>query len=238
MATRHRGFPPFIWPSVHELTKCVQSKPVLADALGDATTVLGVMGGLAGDGIAGLTSFLERHPAVRGILIVAVYAACPTRRNDLMRLLELQRRSGNDIEIRVLLMTVFGGGLPANCLVGTPHSGTPPVFVFGPTVNFNWVNVDPSQVNLAFRAPPAMFDEWRKWFDATWHEATPLTEEIADIPELVPATGSPEAAAMWEDYCALCANLERKQRVIVGEDGEVCNTENADGSEDRTPTTV
>ena len=228
--------PPFIWPSVYELTKCVESKPVLADALGDAGTVLGIMGGLAGDGIAGLNSFFERHPSVRGILIVAVYAACPTRRNDLMRLLELQRRSGNDIEIRVLLMTEFGGGLPANCLVGIPHCGTSPVFVFGPTVNFNWVNVDPSQVNLAFRAPPVMFDEWRKWFDATWHEATPLTEEIADIPELVPATGSPEASAMWEDYRALCANLERKQRVIVDEDGEVCDTENADGSEDRTPT--
>ena len=133
-------------------------------------------------------------------------------------------------------MTEWGNGLPANCLVGIPDGDAPPVFVFGPTPSFSWANIDPTQVNLAFRAPPAMLDEWRKWFDATWHEATPLTEKTAEIPALVPATGSPEAAAIWEAYRALCADFERKQNVTVDEDGEVQDGEKDDGTEDRTPT--
>lgn len=161
---------------------------MLTDALGDARTVLGIVGGLDADGIAGLSLFLEQRPRIQVTLIIAVYAACPTRRNDLMRLLELQDCSGDNIEFRIPLMTELGDGLPANCLVGIPDGGTSPVFVFGPTPGFNWGNIDPTQVNLAFRASPAMFDEWRKWFDATWRQATPLTEETAEIPALVPAT--------------------------------------------------
>ena len=209
---------------------------MLIDALGNAATVLGIAGGLDEDGIAELNLFFERRPRIQVMLIIAVYAACPTRRDDLVRLLEIQHRSGNSIEFRVLLMAELGNGLPANCLVGIPDGGTMPVFASGPTPNFRWDNIDPTQVNLAFRSPPAMFDAWRKWFDATWQEAAPLTDETMEIPGLVPATGSPEAAALWENYRALCTSLERKQHVIVNEDGEVQDGEKADGSEDQTPT--
>ncbi len=209
---------------------------MLTDALGDAKAVLGIAGGLDAEGIAGLSLFFERQPRIPVMLIIAVYAACPTRRDHLMRLLELQHESGNSIEFRILLMEELGGGLPANCLVGLLHGGIPPIFVFGPTSGFKRDNIDTTQFNLAFRAPPAMFDEWRKWFDATWRRATPLTEETVEIPALVPARGSPEAAVQWESYRALCASVERQQHVTVDESGEVQDGAKADGSEDRTPT--
>jgi len=227
---------PFVWPSLYELTKQAEPRPVLTDALGDARTVLGIAGGLGTDGIDGLNLLFKRRPRVQVTLIIAVYAACPTRHSDLMRLLELQDCSGGTIKFRILLMTELGDGLPANCLVGIPDSSTSPVFVFGPTPGFNWGNIDPTQVNLAFRAPPAVFDEWRKWFDATWLQATPLTEDTAEIPALVPATGSPEAAVLWEGYRALFVSIEPKKCVTVDENGEVQNEVKADGSEDRTPT--
>jgi hypothetical protein len=232
--------PPFVWPCVPVLLgEADYALPVpFQPTLENAATVLGVASAVDHCGGEWLETVLGERPSLNALVILAVFAGCPTRRRDLEGLIDLQARAKGGVQFRVLPMAMDVGA-PANCLVAMPSDGAAPVFLVGPTPNFGIDGADRTQVNLAFAAEAALFDQWRRWFDWTWLQAAPLTDVTADIPALVPATGTPEAAAQWRAYCAICGESEQPAAPAIDpETGEVQPAKKADGSEDPPPTTV
>lgn len=232
--------PPFVWPSLSVLAgEADYGFPVpFQKVLESASAVRGVASAVDHRGAEWLETILCERPDLKALVILAVFGGCPTRRHDLEGLLDLEARTEGRVQFRVLPMAVDAGA-PANCLVAMPADGTAPVFLFGPTPNFSIDGADRTQVNLGFTAEAALSDQWRRWFDWTWLQAAQLTEVTANIPALTPATGTPEAAAQWEAYCADCANSKQPAAATVDpKTGEVQSGTKADGSEDPTPTTI
>ena len=232
---------PFVWPDVTELTGQARNGTAVPfdHALEDMANILGIVSAVDDRGATWLETFLKQRSDLKALVILAVYAGCPTQSGDLARLLDLQTRAACRVEFRILPMAI-GVGAPANCLVAVPADNTAPVFLFGPTPNFSIDGADRTQVNMAFRAETALFDQWRRWFDGTWLQAAPLTATTADIPALVPAAGSLEAAAQWDVYRTLCAKSEQPSGAIAvdPDTGEVQSGKKPDGSEDPPPTSI
>lgn len=233
--------PPFIWPSAggHVHDECAS---IFQLALKNATTILGMASAVNCRGVKWLQEFLDQSSDPQVLVVLAVFGGCPTRRDDLSQLLDLQDRTEHGrIQFRVLPMA-GGPGAPANCLVAVPAEGAPPVFLFGATPNFGVDNVDRTQVNMCFEGESTLFDQWRRWFDLIWLQSAPLTEATADIPALVPASGTPAAAAQWQTYCGLCAQLlerrDEERPATDPETGEVLSGQKSDGSEDQPPTEI
>lgn len=236
-----RPTPPLIWPSSagQEHRECAQ---ILQRTFEHATTILGVTGAVDYRGVDWLLEFLGQDFDPQVLVVLAVFGGCPTRRDDLARLLDLQERVEDDrIQFRILPMS-GGSGTPANCLVSIPAAGTAPILVAGPTPNFGVDEVDCTQVNLCFEAESTLFDQWRIWFDEIWLKSAPLTKDTVDIPALVPATGTPAATAQWQTYCDLCAQpVQRRDGQLPVRDpetGEVHSDQGGDGSEDPPPTEI
>lgn len=198
--------PPFVWPLPAEGTGPEPDELLVPfeDALADAKSIAGIVSGIDSSGVGWIEELL-REPERKALLILAVYAGCPTRKDDLLRLLALQRRRTAKTEFRVLPMT-GGSGAPGNCLATIPADGASPVFFFGTTPNFGIARFDTTQINMAFQADPLLTNKWSSWLDSSWAEATALTESTARIPSLVPARGSADAAAQWREYCDLLAH--------------------------------
>ena len=232
---------PFVWPSVTELTGQARNGPAVpfGDALEDMASILGIVSAVDHRGVSRLEALLLHSPNLNVLVILAVYAGCPTRSDALARLLRLQTRAASKVEFRIMPMT-SGAGAPANCLVAIPPDIFASAFFFGPTPNFSINGADRTQVNMAFRADVALFDKWRRWFDGAWLHAVELTETTADIPALVPAAGSMDAAAKWDAYCTLCTeSVQPGTDIAVDKDtGEVQSGKNLDGSEDPPPSRI
>ena len=192
---------PYVWPSAAELIEQVRNSPAIPfdHALENTASILGIVSDIDGRGVIYLETFLKQKSELVARIILAVYAGCPTRSNHLIRLLDFQTQAAGKVIFRILPKISIGA--PANCLAAVPMDKTAPVFLFGPTSNFGIDGADRTQVNMAFQAEMALFDRWYHWFNDTWSQAAPLTAATADIPPLIPTPGSPEAAALWKDYC-------------------------------------
>ena len=200
---------PFVWPiPVDRLgTESDGGTVPFAHVTATASSIAGIASDINDGGVTWLEEFLGETER-KALIVIAVYAGCPTRSEHLTRLLELQSNAINGTEFRILPMAA-GPGAPANCLTLVSQDGSNPVCVFGATPNFGIPDPDPTQFNIAFRAEPALEDKWCSWFDSTWAQAARLTEATARIPALVPATGSPDTAAQWSEYYRVCSTPER-----------------------------
>jgi len=208
---------PYVWPfPVDESESRPSGENVpYEEVTAAARSISGVVSDIDAHGVAWLEELLH-EPKREARIVLALYAGCPTRVEQLTRLLEIQRREASRIEFRVLPVTVATGA-PANCLTVIPGDGRNPVCLFGGTPNFGISKYDPTQFNVAFRADLALIDEWYSWFERTRIRGAPLTESTAKIPSLIPATGSAEAAAQWRDYCNVCANEEQEEETQQAE---------------------
>lgn len=199
---------PFAWPIPSDGS---ESKPAGATVpfahFAHASGIAGIASDIDDSGVAWLEELLGNSER-KALILLAVYAGCPTRCKHLSQLLKLQNRTTAGTEFRILPMA-DGPGAPANCLTLVSQDGSNPVCFFGATPNFGIPDPDPTQFNMAFRAEPALEDKWSSWFDSTWERAAPLTESTANIPGLVPATGSAEAAAQWNAYCRVCSKPDQ-----------------------------
>lgn len=194
---------PFVWPLPSDEAGPARDdlRVPFEDALADAKSIGGIVSDIDSKGVDWIEELL-RGTERKALVVIAVYAGCPTRPNDLLRLLALQRRRTAKTEFRILPMT-GASGAPGNCLAAIPADGSSPVFFFGTTPNFGIARFDTTQINMAFRADLLLTDKWCRWLDNTWAVATALTESTAGIPGLVPARGSDDAAAQWREYLEL-----------------------------------
>ena len=200
---------PFVWPLPADESEAKSDGAAVpfAHLIAHASSIAGIASDIDDGAVTWLEKILAK-PERKALIVLAVYAGCPTRSEHLTRLLELQHRATEGTEFRILPMAT-GPGTPANCLTLVPQDGSNPVCLFGATPNFGIPDPDPTHFNMAFRAEPALEDKWSSWFDSTWARAAPLTEVTANIPGLVPASVSPDAAAQWSKYCRVCSAPKR-----------------------------
>ena len=208
--TNQKFILPYVWPSAAELIEQVRNSPTIPfdHALENTASILGIVSGIDERGVTYLETFLKQRSELVVKIILAVYAACPTRSHHLTRLLDFQTQAAGKVIFRILPKISTGAVAPANCLAAVPVDRNAPVFLFGPTPNFGIDGADRTQVNMAFKAEIALFDQWYRWFGVTWKQAAPLTKTTADIPALIPAPGSPKAAAQWRKFCDRCAKFK------------------------------
>ena len=194
---------PFVWPLPADGTEPVRDdlRVPFQETLADAKSIGGIVSDIDSRGVHWIEELL-RKTECKALVVIAVYAGCPTRFSDLSRLLDLQGRRTPKTEFRILPTTVASGA-PGNCLAAIPTDGSSPAFFFGSTPNFAIARYDETQINMAFQADALLTNKWCRWFDRTWAVATALTESTAKIPSLVPTNGSADDAEKWREYCKL-----------------------------------
>ena len=212
---------PFAWPIPSDGSESESDRTSVPFAhFAHASGIAGIASDIDDRGVAWLEELLGNSER-KALILLAVYAGCPTRCKHLSRLLKLQNRSTQGTEFRILPMA-GGTGAPANCLTLVSPDGSNPVCFFGATPNFGIPDPDPTQFNMAFRVDPALEDKLYSWFNSTWARAAPLTEATARIPALVPATGSADASKQWNEYCKKCVKDEQGEPQ-QGEESETPN---------------
>ena len=211
---------PFVWPFPSDGTEHDRDdqRVPIEHVFADADSIAGIVSDIDDEGVTRLEALLCT-PDRKALIVLAVYAGCPTRFEHLSRLLKLQERETTHTQFRILPMTV-GSGAPSNCLTVVPKVSSNPICLFGATPNLGIPEDDPTQCNVAFRAEPALEDELCGWFDRTWAQAAPLNESTARIPGLVPARGSADAAAQWCEYCKACRSAEQDERTQREEESQ------------------
>jgi len=95
-----------------------------------------------------------------------------------------------------------------------PTSGRSYLWI-GNSRNFGCDPAQGGHLNLGFECEAAMVSQWLKWFASAWIESAPLTPLTANIPDLVPARGTKEAADNWREYEELCRQLRAPEKTKV-----------------------
>jgi len=196
---------PCVWPHRGGAERTGWHEDVLPydRLLQDATCLTGVVHGVDATGIHALCHAVEESSKLQVRLVIALYPATRTRQAELSRLCALQAGTDGRAQVRLSIMEAWGG-IPANVLAFYGRDDRGVTIATGPTVDLNLAAATDQQVNCVFIAPMVLAEDWRLWFDWCWSEAVPLTERSCEIPALVPAKGTAEAAAIWEDYVRKC----------------------------------
>ena len=193
---------PFIWfdQRIHEGIRQHVAKGPLFSYLESSDQIFGLLEGLNDNGIDIIESLVTERP-IKCMIIISLYAACATRQNHLKRLAKLQSHA-DSVSFSILASDVWGGS-NSNILYCKGPSHPDGLFMIGPSFNLGLEKTDLAQVNFVFRANSSLFAAWYNRFEWLWSKhAAPLTAETTEIPELVPAKGTEEAAAMWSEYMA------------------------------------
>jgi len=234
---------PFVWPFPDDETEHDRDdqRVPIEHVLADASGIAGIVSDIDDKGVNWLKAQLCASEC-KALIVLAVYAGCPTRSEHLARLLKFQERKTAHAQFRILPMT-GGCGAPSNSFIVVPRDNRNRTCLFCATPNFGLAKSDATQCNVAFLAEPALTDEWSGWFDRTWDQAAPLNESTARIPGLVPARGSADAAAQWLEYCSVCRSAEQDERTQREEmpatpdqdDGESTQASASDKATDQSP---
>lgn len=238
---------PYFWPETKVLGCGLEyaHKPPFLPLLEAADAVAGLVLDLNETGIDWLMQKLLSRPNITCSLLVGVYPACPTRKEHLLRLLEIKQKFSakeSSVEFRILPMQLLvnkdhrNAALPPSSLQIQNSGSGESHFAIGSCGNFGQDKSPTTALNLVFRAEAPLLDTWRKWFDWVWTTSAPLTPATCEIPHLVPAEGELEAALMWEAFEAQLLPHEEIARVVVDPiTGEV-KAETKDGGQALLPT--
>ena len=193
---------PFLWfdQRIHEGIRQHVAKGPLFSYLETSDQIFGLLEGLNDNGIDIVESLLSERQ-LKCMIIISLYAACATRPNHLKRLAKLQSHA-DSVSFRILASDVWRGSNSNILYCKGPYSPDG-LFMIGPSFNLGLDKTDLTEVNFVFRANSSLFAAWYNRFEWLWSKhAAPLTAETTEIPELVPAKGTEEAATMWSEYMA------------------------------------
>jgi hypothetical protein len=173
--------------------------------------MVGLLVDLTKEGINTLRAELGKKEKFSGTLVVALSPACPTRKEDLLELLNLRDEfQGDQFQLQLRLLP-----LPSGVRSDARYSVIPPssLLLRDSASGESWIwmgsNGDldthrpyhTASLNVLLLAPPLVADLWRRQFDYITVKAAPLKPASIEIPHLVPAPGEIEAAKNWADYC-------------------------------------
>ena len=198
--------PPFIWPEprVLEGSHSYESVIPFEHLAQRASSILGIVVALSGQGIDHLRTWLEHNVGLQAKLIIAVYPTCSTKQDDIERLRELADRYRKVLEIRIRPYT-WVTDRPTNVLCFVDKVLAVVDIMIGSSENLGFDPSPDGKINFVFRADPALVDSFQQYFTWLWaHSRDILTASFPHIPELVLPEGSAEAARQWEAFCHAC----------------------------------
>lgn len=196
---------PLIWPEITTLKAGGTAQPPcqIESTLRSASILFGLIHGLNDQGSKWLTGLFEQTPSLRANVVVAIYPGCPTHRQILEALSALEVAASPRVAFRLFLVDYRCGG-PSTMLCAISGDSQTPMFFLGPSVSVGATGASPGQANAAFRGDNLLLEECRLWFDRLWQAAIPVTPQTVDVPALVPAPGTQEAAELWRRYEETC----------------------------------
>lgn len=236
--------PPFIWPDArkHEGMRQYAKRPPSRELFADAGLISGLLVGNADEAVSWLAELIRGDLKRRIMLVLVLYPASPTREEHLRAITELvtsRKHPETTLEVRLLPVQAFGGDsterrmtLPPTVIQGVNEATGQTVMSIGSVGDAGCDEAILGSFNVVFRPDDALRDAWRKWFQYVVCRATPLTDETIKIPQLIPATGDPEADEIWRAYLLAC---QIEQGEVIGsptvdpETGEV--TKDRDGQQ-------
>jgi hypothetical protein len=191
--------PPLVWPTSESLPPWI--------GVETAETWFAATSALDDSGVTAIQEWLKSPGAKSAQLIVLVYAACATTKDVLSRLLWVAAGWEGKLECAVLSTGHYHTDANGTAvLLQRPGRRFPQLWTSN-TSNFDLTVAPDGRLNVFIDAEATLVGRWTKWFAALWERSAPLTPLTADIPALVPARGTEEAARMWEAYQGMCAEL-------------------------------
>lgn len=192
---------PFLWPNSNQPEDTEEAWLSLAYL--SAHVLTGQVCDLTEADVRTWRELVQRNPDATVRLILLLYPACRTRREDLAAFRQLQEKCNGSIQIRVIVSGLYCG-TPTTVACCYDDEGRATALAVGPRVSLTDVPPTEGQTNLAFRADPLLAACYQKWFDGRWKAAVPLSHRLIDIPHLVLPQGSPDAAEAWRRYLSVC----------------------------------
>lgn len=202
---------PFLWPEHRVLAKVstYRQAPAWKHLLDEAKSLCGMVTELGSEGIRLLRESLTDNAEFQASLVLVLYPACRTKKEDLSELMALTKEMPDRLQVRLYLLT-FIDDIPFHSLMMMPRGNqAPPVLLTGPAGNLGIEETRPDRVNLVTKPDAATVESWARWFNWLWATySVLLRDDITTIPDLVRPKGSDQAHRMWEDYMAACDSQE------------------------------
>ena len=195
----------------------------------EAKSVAGMVSPIDHEGCEWLRTMIEADHDRNWNIILAVYGGCHTRERDLLDLMDLQE-SYENVNFKVKAFEIATAATTSMALINDASNVT---IAIGNSPNFGFQDRETHHLNMVLNPEAILTNQWKSWFDWIWEGSTPLSNDCVSIPPLVPATGTPEAAAQWEEYLNSLSNTpsikwevdsETGELIILGEDGETIPT--------------
>lgn len=207
--------PPFIWPEArfHAGLARYAAVPPARELFADADLISGVLVGAADGTIRWLDELRQLEGKRRIVLVLVLFPAGPTREEHLRAintLLAPRNEGEQSLEVRLLPITdIYGGDfnwaiLPPTVIQGHNTQTGRTIMTIGSVNDAGHAPITVGSLNFVFEPDDAMRNGWRQWFQYVFSCAAPLIEDTFQIPHLVPATGDPEAARLWEAFELTC----------------------------------
>lgn len=222
---------PFLWPETRTLIQShrYERDPVFGAEIDDAKTIFGIVHNLTVEGVDWIANKLRASEQLSVCLVVAIYPACLTNRETLHSLLLHCRANDAKLKIRLKPHPRGEDRVTTNlCIVSA--SGSSKMVVL-PSGNFSIGPTSPDFLHLCFATDTALHHQFTSWFDYQWAMGKPLDETSANMPDLVPAAGDPEANRQWQVYLAWLEEREAAEgkTVVVTIDPETGDVVDAEG---------
>lgn len=223
---------PFLWPETRVLNQShrYDNDPVFGAELSDAKTIFGVVHNLTIDGVEWIAGTLRDDEERSVCLILAIYPACATSSEVLKLLLDLCEQNNGRLKIRLKPMQRGEDRVTTNlCIVS--ESGSSKMVVL-PSGDFSLRTANPDFLHLCFATDTALHHQFTSWFDYQWAVGNPLDATSANMPDLVPAVGDPEAYRQWQVYLSWLNEQQRGEndRLTFTVDSETGDVVDAEGN--------
>ncbi|MBB3020419.1 hypothetical protein FHR70_003500 [Microvirga lupini] len=168
-------------------------------ALEDARTLIGVVSGLDHRAAAHLQVLSDKGAPRYVKLVIVLSAACPTTKDVLLDLYEIQVASGGDYEFHLYLHT-DNVTSPTNVLWVQRENDDCGTVLIGADQNFLLNAPEATRLTLGLPLSLQQADSLRQWIDLVQGSSTRLSREVCDIPRLVHPEGTEEGRLLWEAY--------------------------------------
>ncbi|MBZ5609694.1 MAG: hypothetical protein LAP38_15650 [Acidobacteriia bacterium] len=171
-------------------------------------SAMGIVWGLDFDGVRFLRDRLGcDFRCLKIKLLVAVYAASPTRHEVLQELLTLIKTLQGRLEAALVPISLDSNATPMSALCfSEPTSGRSYLWV-GNSRDLGCGAAGDGHLNFGFECEEGLVSQWLNWFASAWIESAPLTPLTMNVPALVLAPGTKAAADSWREYEELCRQL-------------------------------
>src|ERR1051325_5272413 len=208
--------PPFVWPATSDPRQRRGNVPAWVNIpVRDLdVAITGIVWSLDRNGVRSLHQQLCDLDRIRIKLVVAVYAASPTTCEILRELLDLIEVAEGRLSAALLPISLESNASPMSVLCFSESKRGSSHLWVGNSGNLGYGAGEGGHLNFGFECEAVLASQWLNWFAGAWIESAPLTPLTANVPALVAAPGTKDAANRWREYEELCRQLGSPEKIV------------------------